>query len=231
MIKYDSVLVRQAIIGLLFTQIGKFVLYFVVELVNLFYTRGSGLMVVKTPFFIVVEAVLFLDVLYYLNWKDSGRAFSFNGKRTYLREVGLKLLEKGFQGLFVTFITIYSTQTPAGSSGAPHSYHYTYFTIVLTFLHILVLEKIFNLTIQALSLYKTVILLGQILAIYIGFLVVSILDKYHYRGIVWNALLAGNIWVTFLGCLWICLTIPAVRWLWNVLKNRKLRSAESKKLL
>ena len=30
MIKYDSVLIRQALISILFTQIGKFVLYFVV---------------------------------------------------------------------------------------------------------------------------------------------------------------------------------------------------------
>jgi len=96
-------------------------------------------MVFKTPLFFVVEVVLFLDVLYYINWNDSGRAHSFNGRRTYIREVGLKIVEKTLQGLFVTFLTIYSTQTPSGSDGTPHSYHYTYFTIVFTLLHILVL--------------------------------------------------------------------------------------------
>lgn len=231
MIRYDSVLIRQALISLLFTQVGKFVLYFVLELVNLFYTRGSGLSVLKTPLFLVVEAVLFIDVLYYINWKDSGRAYSFSQKRTYLREVGLKLLEKTAQCLFVTFIAIYSTQTPSGSDGTPHSYHFTHFTIVLTFLHILVLEKVFNLSIQAMSPYKVVVLLGQVFAIYLGFIVVSLMDRYHYRGVVWGVLAAGNIWVTFLGCLWICLTVPATRWLWNVLRHKKLKSTDPKKLI
>ena len=49
------------------------------------------------------------DVMYYLNWADSARAYTFSSKRTYLREVGLKVLEKSFQALFITFITIYAT--------------------------------------------------------------------------------------------------------------------------
>jgi len=76
-----------------------------------------------------------------------------------------------------------------------------------------------------------VVILGQILIIYIAFIVVSVLDKYHYRGIAWNVLNAGNVWVTFLGCLWICLTVPAGRWLWNVLRSKKLRTGHSRKLL
>ena len=109
LIRYDSILVRQGGIGLLFTQLGKFVFYVVIELVNLFYTRGTGLMVLRTPLFIVVELVLVLDVMYYLNWADSARAYTFSAKRTYLREVGLKVAEKVFQGLFITFVIIYAT--------------------------------------------------------------------------------------------------------------------------
>ena len=55
------------------------------EIVNLFYTRGTGLMVIKTPLFIVIEIVLMVDVMYYLNWADSARAYTFSSKRTYLR--------------------------------------------------------------------------------------------------------------------------------------------------
>ena len=148
LIRYDSILVRQGGISLVFTHIGKFIFYVVIELINLFYSRGTGLMVLKTPLFIVIELVLMLDVMYYLNWADSGRAYTFSAKRGYLKEVGLKLLEKIFQACFVTFVTIYATETPVGSDGTPHSYHFTYFTIAFTILHILVLEKMFNLSIK-----------------------------------------------------------------------------------
>ena len=109
LLKYDSILVRQGGISLIFTHLGKFIFYIIMEIVNLFYTRGTGLMVIKTPLFIVIEIVLMVDVMYYLNWADSARAYTFSSKRTYLREVGLKVLEKSFQALFITFITIYAT--------------------------------------------------------------------------------------------------------------------------
>ena len=54
LLKYDSVIVRQGLLSILFTQFGKYLLYFVVELINLFYTRGTGLSVLKTPLFLVV---------------------------------------------------------------------------------------------------------------------------------------------------------------------------------
>ena len=54
MIRYDSIIVRQGGISMLFTHIGKFVFYLVIELINLFYTRGTGLMVLKTPLFVVI---------------------------------------------------------------------------------------------------------------------------------------------------------------------------------
>ena len=139
LIKYDSILVRQGGISIIFTHLGKFIFYIIMEIVNLFYTRGTGLMVIKTPLFIVIEIVLMVDVMYYLNWADSARAYTFSSKRTYLREVGLKVLEKSFQALFITFITIYATQTPAGTGGFPHGYHFTYFTMAFSLLHILVL--------------------------------------------------------------------------------------------
>lgn len=53
-IRYDSVLVRQGVLNILFTQISKFIFYLVIEIINIFYTRGTGLMIIKSPLFMVV---------------------------------------------------------------------------------------------------------------------------------------------------------------------------------
>ena len=54
MIRYDAIIVRQGGISILFTQLGKFIFYFIIEIIYLFYTRGTGLMVLKTPLFAVI---------------------------------------------------------------------------------------------------------------------------------------------------------------------------------
>lgn len=54
LIKYDSVVVRQAILSILLTQIGKFAFYFAIELTNIFFTKGTALLVLKTPLFLVI---------------------------------------------------------------------------------------------------------------------------------------------------------------------------------
>jgi hypothetical protein len=78
LIRYDSVVVQQGLLSIFFTQTSKFVFYFVIEFINLYYTRGSGLAVIRTPFYLVIEGVLALDILYYLNWGDSIRSETFN---------------------------------------------------------------------------------------------------------------------------------------------------------
>ena len=85
LIRYDSILVRSGLISILMTQIGKYIFYMIIELINIFFTRGTGLVIVRSGLFVVVELVLLIDVFYYLNWKDAGRASSFNRKATYLR--------------------------------------------------------------------------------------------------------------------------------------------------
>jgi hypothetical protein len=74
LIKYDGVVVKQGLLSLFFTQIAKLVFYLIIEFINLFYTRGTGLAVIRTPLYLVVEVVLLFDVFYYLNWKDIMRA-------------------------------------------------------------------------------------------------------------------------------------------------------------
>jgi hypothetical protein len=229
LIKYDSVIIRRGALNILMTQIGKSVLYLVIETINIFFTRGTALIVIKSPLFLVIEVVLFFDVFYYLNWKDSERVSSFNKKASYFREVSLLILTKIAQGLFITLVCFYSTQTPSSSTGTPHPYQYTYFAITFVVAHLLIFEKLFTILNQSLSVYKAVVIMGQVVLIYIGFIIVSLMDKYYYKGVLWSALAAGNITVTAIACIWICLTVPAVRLLFTIMKSRGLRSKEAKK--
>lgn len=79
-----------------------------IEFINLFYTRGSGLAVIRTPLYLVVEATLLLDVFYYLNWKDSMRGETFNKRERFTTEMLIRMLHALFQGIFITFICFYS---------------------------------------------------------------------------------------------------------------------------
>ena len=223
LIKYDSVLVRTALISLIFTQIGKFVFYIIIEAVNMFYTRGTGLAIIRTPFYVMFEFVLFWDVVYYLNWSDSGRAWTFDKKASYFRQIGVKIVEKTVQGILTMMICLYSTGTPSSSNGTIHSYHYTNIAIVFVLLHILVLEKMFNFYQQNFSIYKAIIILSQIVFIYLCFILISVIDKYHFKAILWNILTAGNLLITIIICIWLCLTIPAIRLLWSLVKDRRFR--------
>lgn len=65
------------------TQIGKYVFYLIIETINIFFTRGTALIIIKTPLYLVIEVVLFFDILYYLNWKDTARASTFDKKASY----------------------------------------------------------------------------------------------------------------------------------------------------
>lgn len=53
-IKYDSEVLRQGLLSILLSQIGKYTFYFVIELINIFYTKGTALMIIKSPLFLVI---------------------------------------------------------------------------------------------------------------------------------------------------------------------------------
>lgn len=129
------------------------------------------------------------------------------------------------QGVFITFICLYSLESPPDSTGTPHSYHFVYFTIVYSFLHVLVFEKIFNILTYSISIYKLIILGVQILVLYIGFMIVSVSDTYEYYGILWSAMV-GKIFMTALICIWICVSLPAIRMLLHLIKSKKVKKAE-----
>lgn len=139
LIRYDAIVVKQGLLSLFFTQTAKIIFYLAIEFINLLYTRGTGLAVIRTPFYLVVETVLFFDVFYYLNWKDGMRAETFNKAQYFSTELLIRIGHALLQAVFVTFITLYSLDSPPDSTGTTHSYHFPYFIIVFTFLHILVL--------------------------------------------------------------------------------------------
>lgn len=229
LIRYDAVVIKQGLLSLFFTQVTKIVFYLVIEFINLFYTRGTGLAVIRTPLYLVVEIVLFLDVFYYLNWKDSMRADTFNKGQYFSTELLLRIGHAILQAVFVTFITLYSLDSPPDSTGTTHSYHFPYFIIVFTFLHILIFEKVFNVLISSFSVYKAIVIAGQIFILYGGFILVSLLDTFDYYGILWSALV-GKSFITAVCCIWIGLTLPAIRLLLQLMtKSKKLRRGEPAK--
>lgn len=48
----------------------KFLCYFVAEAINLYFTLGSGVSLVRLPLYILTEIVVLFDILYFLNLKD-----------------------------------------------------------------------------------------------------------------------------------------------------------------
>ena len=48
------------------TQISKALMLAVIELINSFYTWGTGLVIIGSQLYVILEVGLFLDILYYL---------------------------------------------------------------------------------------------------------------------------------------------------------------------
>jgi hypothetical protein len=69
----------------------------------------------------------------------------------------------------------------------------------------------------------------QILVLYGGFILVSLLDTFGYYGILWSALV-GKSFITAVCCIWIGLTLPAIRLLLQLMnKSKKLRRGDQAK--
>ena len=69
----------------------------------------------------------------------------------------------------------------------------------------------------------------QVLFIYLGFVIVSVVDKYFYYGILWNVLSSGNLIVTGIACIWVSLVVPGVRLLRVLVRGRALKLPSTKK--
>lgn len=45
----------------------KFIIYVIVEIINFVYTLGTGIVLVRYPLYVLTEAIVMFDVLFYLN--------------------------------------------------------------------------------------------------------------------------------------------------------------------
>jgi hypothetical protein len=79
--------------------------------------------------------------------------------------------------------------------------------------------------IYSFSAYKGLVILAQIVVLYIGFIIVSVTDTYGYYGILWNAL-NGKSFLTAICCIWIGVTLPAIRMLLHLMKGKKLKRSD-----
>lgn len=65
----------------------------------------------------------------------------------------------------------------------------------------------------------------QIVIIYLGFIIVSATDTYGFKSVLWNSL-NGKKFITAVICIWICLTLPAIRMLLHLLRNKGLKKTD-----
>ena len=209
LISYDSLIVKQGLLNIYLTQIAKFTFYFIIEFINLFYTRGTGLSVIKSQLFLVVEFVLFIDIFYYLNVKDSLKVNTIDKKESFTSFIQGRIFLTILQSILITFVSFYSLDSPYDSTGTIHSYHATYFCIIFSFLHVLVLQKLFNTIGSSFSFYKGGIILIQILLLYVGFIIVSATDTYYFYGIL-SEFMNGKALLTSICLIWISLSMPAL---------------------
>lgn len=80
----------------------------------------------------------------------------------------------------------------------------------------------------SLSIYKMVVIAVQILVIYLGFIIVSATDTYGFKAILWNSM-NGKKFITAVMCIWICLTLPAIRMLLHLMRNKSLKKNDKTK--
>lgn len=53
--------------NILIIHILKFIVYVIEETINLVYTLGTGIVLVRYPLYVLTEVIVLLDVLFYLN--------------------------------------------------------------------------------------------------------------------------------------------------------------------
>lgn len=104
--------IKYGLINIYLTQMGKLIFYFVIEFVNMFYNRGTGINVINSGFFIVVEIVMALDFFYYLNIKDSVKVNTIDKSSSFMGFIITRIIITILQGIFIIFMCFYSLDTP-----------------------------------------------------------------------------------------------------------------------
>lgn len=61
-----SVSIKKSISNIILTQFRKAMILITIEFIGSFYTWGTGLAIITTPLYLVLEGILLLDIFYYL---------------------------------------------------------------------------------------------------------------------------------------------------------------------
>ena len=206
-------MVRVGLINIVTIQFRKSIILMTIEFINNFYTWGTGLVFVSSPLHLLMEIILIMDIFYFLNFRNQRfeNYYSDQAKWKYiLREFFISILV----GAFITFIPIYSMEGPATLTGTLESSAFTVVLVHFVALHCLIFFKIF-LPPYSISLYKVLFLAIQISLYYLGVLIISLVDVYQFKGIIYYCF-QGRIILTGIFCTWMIL---GVDWLVFIIRN------------
>lgn len=99
--------------------------------------------------------------------------------------------------------------------------------ILFILYHTLIFRKIFYAPFRV-SVYKVIILIAQVVTFYIGLIIISEADTYHYGGIVWYVFAGRTILVGIFG-VWIVLGVYWLKFMvGEVLKQPATRNVYQK---
>jgi hypothetical protein len=155
---------------------------------------------------LLIELIMLLDILYYLNWNNSAvfNRFSSNTINSAWKIILYYVLSAVGVAIFLFFITIYALDTPSSSGGHPHSYSFTNVIIGFVILHYLIIKKAFAG--RSASIFKLFIIAIQIGLFYLGLYLISLTDTYEMNGI-FVYVLQGRFFITAFSCVWMTLSI------------------------
>ena len=212
-VKYDSKIIRIGIINLVTIQIRKSFILLTIEFINSFYTWGTGLVIIGSPLHLLLEVILLLDIFYFLNFRNQKKANHYEdiiNWKFFLQQFFISILT----GAFITFIPVYSMEGPATSIGTVESSSFTNILIHFVLLHCLLFYKLF-LPPFVFSLYRVLFMALQIALYYIGIIVISEVDVYMFKGIIWYSF-EGRIMLTAVFSTWMVL---GCNWVYFMIRN------------
>lgn len=104
-------------------------------------------------------------------------------------------------GCLIFFVCVYSTTEPTAPSGTVEPKEMTVIVIHFILYHTVIFRKIF-IKPYNLSIFKLGILAIQIGIYYIGFVIISAVDYYQYKGLIWYTIKGKIILIAIFG-VWI----------------------------
>ena len=126
---------------------------------------------VRLPLYILTEAIVLVDILYFLNIKDSVGLVNGAENKHKIPNLVILCVKTVFLCIIGTMIIIYSSITPHSSEGTPVNSIFCLVHVHLFTTHMIIFSKLF-LT-SKITWYKLILLIIQVGSYYIGILIIS----------------------------------------------------------